>query len=259
VANEPIDTSARPSMVSVACHGGCGQHIVADREYTDRGGLTFCSICRWEQIGGGNTTAVVHEKPAHWFTANNPGPPPAAYPPSTIEAYAVRVNDPDVDGRCLAHPLDSTDGDLRLMTADPGDVELAFALHDFFHHNTGDGPWLIAGNTGRTGDVCNPCAGAKWDKDQGKTVAMDGGPRHDLCLRERTRGRGGDCPCVHHRPYMKGIKPGDRDRPGAVDRARDMLAEHNKPTTGKPPEPPKPTIITGYLFDPDEEATDDDS
>lgn len=249
MADKPIDTSDRPSMVSVRCGGpDCGEWIVVDRAFTGTG---YCSDCLLTNLdASGPVTAVT--PPDHWYTRHNPPPPPADYPPTA--GAAIRAANPDVAAACTSHggtyPVP-----VPLLSLNPDDITIAFAAHDQVAHRD----WLIGGPGGANGDVCNPCAGAVYDRAQGKTVVMEGGPRHDMCLNGRTRGRGGDCGCTHNKPWMRGTKPRNRDTPGAVERTRAILDRHRPPTaeefkTPPAPEHPKPLIITGYLFDPEEET-----
>jgi hypothetical protein len=128
-----------------------------------------------------------------------PVPEPAVYPPSSHPPAAIRVADPNVAAYC-PHPNEFVN--LNLMSLDPDDIRLVYQLHDQLHHRA-DG-WLIGGPGGGVGDVCNPCAG--WNTKEKKPLTD--GPRHDLCLNGRTTYRGGDCPCTHDKPHMRGIKPG---------------------------------------------------
>jgi hypothetical protein len=182
--------------------------------------------------------------PDHWFTAHNPPPAPAVYPPSINPPTGIRVSDPNVRALCLDHPEPV---DLHLMSLDPDDIRLAYLLHDRLWHNPHG--WLIGGPGGADGDVCNPCGGGARDKTPLVTVGPDGeeftGPRHDLCLRGKTRGRGRDCPCQHDREYMRGLKPST-----AVDRLRADTQRATQPDPTPPPVIDPPTA--GYLFDPED-------
>lgn len=240
MAKQPVDTSDRPSMQSVECGDRCGEWIVVDRAYT---GVGYCTACARRRIGAPTLTPIT-DPPDHWFSRHNPPPPDPVYPPG--RAAAVRVGDPDVSGYCTGHP---TSHNLNLMSTDPVDIAVACAVHDHVWHNPHG--WILGGVGGANDDICRACAGAKWDSDIGKEVAMEGGPRHDLCLKGRTRGRGANCPCTHDRPYMRGIKPGDHpaDVPGALTRIRAAIAAHNPPVPPPPPAAPKPD----YLFDPEED------
>lgn len=140
-----------------------------------------------------------------------PVPEPAVYPPSTHPPAAIRVADPRVAAYC-PHPDRLVD--LHLMSLDPEDIRLVYQLHDQLHHRP-DG-WLIGGPGGGEGDVCNPCAG--WNTKEKKPLTD--GPRHDLCLNGRTTYRGGDCPCTHNKPHMRGIKPGQEVHQEAWKRRR---------------------------------------
>lgn len=241
MAREPIDTSSRPSMRSVACAGDCGEWIVIDSGFTGDG---YCSKCLTLRVGLAAAGTTV-EPPPQWFARNNPPPPFAVYPPGAPIA-GIRVADPDVAGYCLAHDPPVS---IHLMTLDPYDISLAYRMHDImFHQPT---RWLIGGPGGADGDVCNPCGGGDRDKNPLITV-IDGkefkGPRHDLCLRGNRRGGWGrNCPCQHDRPWMRGIKPDTPDRP---------VKPTPKPPASKPVVSEPPVIITGYLFDPEEEDPD---
>lgn len=230
MASEPIDTSDRPSMISVRCDGGCGEWIVIDSERP--GG--HCSTCLVESLGG--ATVGTYPKPDSWSTAHNPPPAPAVYPPSTAPtATTIRIPDPNVTAYCdrKDHP---TPPRIPIMSAHPDDVTSAYYLHDLVHHQPNG--WLIGGPGGATGDVCNPCGGGNPDKTPMQQ------PRHDLCARG-TRGRGRDCPCTHDRPHMRGIKPNTRPT---------QARPYQRPTE---PEPALPRYITTYLPDPEDTDTDD--
>lgn len=231
MADQPIDTSSRPSMTSVPCADECGSWIVVDRAFTGKGYCTPCLIARIGSVAGATI-----EAPPQWFSKNNPPPPPAVYPPGA-DIAAIRVSDPDVAGYCLAHDPPVS---IFLMSLDPYDISLAYRMHDILYH--APTRWLIGGPGGATGDICNPCGGGNKDK-----TPMEGGPRHDLCLRGNPRGGWGrNCPCQHDRPYMRGIKPETGDRP-----ARPAPV---KPTAAEPVVSDPPVIITNYLFDPEEET-----
>lgn len=232
MAREPIDTSSRPSMRSVECGGECGEWIVIDAAFTGKG---YCSKCLTQQVGMAATGTAV-AAPPQWFSRNNPPPPPPVYPPGAPIA-GIRVGDPDVAGYCLAHDPPIS---IHLMTLDPYDIRLAYEMHDImFHRPT---RWLIGGPGGATGDICNPCGGGNKDKTKMEQ------PRHDLCLRGNPRGGWGrNCPCHHDRPWMRGIKPDTPDRP---------VTPTPRPPANEPVVSEPPTIITGYLFDPEEEDPD---
>ena len=227
MADEPIDTSSRPSMTSVPCADECGSWIVVDRAFTGKG---YCSNCLIARIG--TTAGAVIAPPPQWSSKNNPPPPPAVYPPGA-DIAGIRVADPEVAGYCLAHDPPVS---IHLMTLDSHDITLAYRMHDIMHHRPTR--WLIGGPGGADGDVCNPCGGGNKDKTR-----MDQ-PRHDLCLRGNPRGGWGrNCPCRHDRPYMRGIKPEPDGR---------AASPTPKPPTAGPVVSDPPVIITGYLFDPEE-------
>lgn len=244
MAREPIDVSSWPSMVSVQCSRPvCDEWVAVIPEHAN---TARCGIHIAEDVG--LTTNLNPEKPAHWFTANNPPPEPPVYPPSEHEGVTVRVENPDLTARCLDHRLDDPAGQIILYSLDPLDVTVAFGAHDHRHHNPT--AWYIGGAGGADADICNPCGGGSKDK-----TPLPDGPRHDLCLRGNPRGGWGrNCPCTHDKPYMRGTKPGDRDIPGAVDRYRADLAARQP----EPAPPPAPTIIANYLWDPEEEIDTDD-
>jgi hypothetical protein len=256
MADKPIDCTDRPSMTSVQCGGNCGQWIVVDKAYT---GVGYCTSCALERIDVEHADGTRMAANNYLFNGDPNAPPadprtinypPAVYPPSG-RASNIRPADPDTAGYCMRHPRPANVG---LMSLTPADVAIAYAIHDHIHHRPD--AWLIGPAGGADDDICRACAGAKWDRDIGKEVAMEGGPRHDLCLKGRTRGRGANCPCTHDKPHMRGIKPGDphpADVPGAVARLRAELAAHNPP----PPAAPAPPPIAAYLFDPEEYDTDD--
>lgn len=236
MAAEPIDVTDTP-FVCVTCVD-CGTYVVAvpGQEADAR-----CIECGRAEITHG--WAVPIEIPADLAPPRITYPDPT-YPPSPHRTGGVRVGSPDVAGRCLAHPLNAPDGDLRLMSLEPADVTVAYALHDQLHHRrTG---WLVGGPGGATGDICNPCGGGNKDKTRMEQ------PRHDLCLRGNPRGGWGrNCPCTHDRPHMRGIKPGADTTSTAptVDAVREQLAKHNdRPTIAIPTQ--------GYLFDPEEDPDD---
>lgn len=243
MADQPIDTSARPSMTSVQCGGpDCGQWIVVDRAYD---GVGYCSGCLHAKLGGTDHPRV--DPPPEWFSEHNPPPPFAVYPPGA-DIAGVRIGDPDVAGRCLAHPLDDPAGDLHLMTLGPADITVAFAVHDHLWHRR-DG-WLIGGPGGADGDICNPCGGGGRDKAPLTTTLPGGevytGPRHDLCLRGDPRGGWGrNCPCTHDRPHMRGVKPGVRDAAAQVAEIQQRVADSHRRA---PALPDIPIPTANYLF-----------
>jgi hypothetical protein len=255
MADKKIDCSAWPSMTSVQCGGGnCNEWIIVDGAFTGTG---YCSACLHARVGGDSLIVAV-DPPDAWFSAHNPGPPSAVYPPSPHTGIGIRTGDPDVAGRCLAHHLTDPAGDLRLLSLDPADIHIAMTLHRQQHHDpftvAGGRPigWLIGGPGGADGDICNPCGGG--GKDKAPLVTTVGGdtytgPRHDLCLRGNPRGGWGrNCPCTHDRPHMRGIKPGSPD-PAArtVQHVQDILDDHHTP-------PAIPIPEQGYLFDPEEDT-----
>jgi hypothetical protein len=247
MASEPIDCTNRPSMTSVQCHNGCGEWIVIDSAYT---GPAHCTDCHLTLLNA-PTIAVITDKPDHWFTAHNPPPtPPTPDRLPTPPAASTYNTETAIRGYCIHPHHPRKPAPVHLDTLNTDDITLAYRIHDHIHHNpTG---WLIGGPGGANSDICNPCGGARWDKDEGRVVQLEQ-PRHDMCLRGRTRGRGNDCPCTHNRPHMRGIKPDSIDQPGAVTRLQQALAEHTpQPAAADTP----PTYITRYLFDPEEENDD---
>lgn len=230
MASEPIDTSVWPSMVSVQCGTGCGEWIVVDRAYTGTG---FCSGCLADRTGGG--VAASYPAPPEWSAAHNPVPPPAVYPERQNTVLPFRTDyDPNVNAVCISHP---TAVAIPLMTV--ADAPLAYRIHDHLNHRRWG--WLIGGPGGANGDVCDPCGGGTKDKKP-----LTDGPRHDLCLNGRTRGRGGDCPCRHDRPWMRGIKPGAPAAPAAAPApepaAAPVIPVHDQMT---------------FTLDPEEDDSDD--
>lgn len=238
MAKQPIDITGRPSMISTRCGGdNCDEWIVVDRAYTGTG---HCSSCLNRIVERGDE-AVTADPPPQWFSKHNPPPPDPQYPPGQ-PIVGLRTADPNVSGYCLSCPIGSSRAVLQLMSLSPDDIHIAVETHRRLWH-TRDG-WLIGGPGGADGDVCNPCGGAYWDKEQGKVLPLQQ-PRHDHCLRGRTRGRGRDCPCNHDRPYMRGVKPGAAEKGQQVQQVQQILAAHR-------PQPVQ-TAITDYLTDPEED------
>jgi hypothetical protein len=249
VADDPIDTTDTP-FVNAEC-AGCGTNVVAVPEHA---ATSFCIEC-------GRAAAEITHAWAVPVPVDPPElarptylPPPAVYPP-TEPTEGLRVADPDVAGRCLAHPPASPESHIRLMSLDPDDIAVAFGIHDHLWHNpTG---WLIGGPGGADGDICNPCGGGGKDKRPLTTVLDNGeaytGPRHDLCLRGNPRGGWGrNCPCQHDRPYMRGVKPDDAGSNRGVDRVQSILGAHRPP-----PVTAKPAVAADFLWSPEEEQEAD--
>ena len=248
MASEPIDTSSRPNMRSVQCQDGCGEWLVIDGAYT---GKAYCSACLANRIG---LNHAVTEPPPAWFSANNPPPPSAVYPPrvDTGTHTPVRVADPNLTGYCIQHRKPVP---MVIHGLNPDDITVAFAAHDRTWHTPG--AWLLGATGGAGDDICRACGGAYWDKEAGREMPLTDGPRHDLCLKGKTRGRGGNCPCTHDRPWMKGVKPTNLDVPGAVRRTQEILAAHRPPDEPEPPKPTPPPVAMFGLFDPDDEENPD--
>lgn len=173
------------------CNGHCGNTIVVVEEHAHD---ALCSGCLMTRI---NETLVMPPGTVkQWTPPRTVTPPEPVYPPSSKAAIAPFLT--DVEAVCInhRHPVH-----LALTEDTPEAIARAYYIHDHVFHKTGT--WLIGGPGGANGDICNPCGGGN---RQGGP--LEGGPRHDLCLKGRTRGRGNDCPCTHDKPYMRGIKPG---------------------------------------------------
>jgi len=82
MADEPIDTSYRPSLVSTRCGGGCGQWVLAVATLTTPG---YCEHCLRKQVGGTGGIPVV-ARPPEWASEFNPPPPPATAGRSPVAA-----------------------------------------------------------------------------------------------------------------------------------------------------------------------------
>lgn len=169
----------------------------------------------WVTCTGCTTTVAVTvdrtdgQCPDHAARPTIPTPPPPAAPGHNRTAIAA-IN-PDLTARCLIRWCPNNT--IALTTGTPAEIALVYAVHDSTYHR--DDTWMVGPAGGGSGDICNPCAGWNGKEKQ----PLTDGPRHDLCLRDKTEWRGGDCPCTHHKPHMRGIKPGQ-----AVDDERTRAA-----------------------------------
>lgn len=178
MAAEPIDTTGS-MYVSTPCVTGCGQWVIAIPEHQ---ASARCELCLRAAVGA---EIAVFPPPAHWFSANNPVPPPAEYEMGpNLTPFA------DVDHSRVSRCLRCGEEWPMIVGLPPEAMVCGFADHDRVAHT--DGVWLVGGPGGADEAVCAPCGGGDREKRP-----LPGGPDHGKCLKGQSRGWGGRCGCRH--------------------------------------------------------------